>query len=308
MTRTANSFMDAPKRWDVIAVLFGSLAITFAAVPWYGRHHGFDGTTWVMFVVFASFNNLSITTGYHRLWAHRTYKANALVRLVFAFGGAFALQNSILKWASDHRRHHRFVDDKIRDPYSAGRGFWFSHMGWMLKDYPSAEKDFSNVRDLMQDSIVWFQHRFYIPLAISLNLGIPLIVGAVNGDIPGSLLLIGFLRLTVCHHTTFLINSLAHIWGTQPYSKENSARDNPFLAVLTFGEGYHNFHHAFPGDFRNAIRWWQWDPTKWLIRGMWLLGLAHGLKTTNPDLIAERRRSALGTKRENAHSIKDAGI
>jgi stearoyl-CoA desaturase (Delta-9 desaturase) len=292
ISTTIDAFADAPKRWDVIAVLFGVMAVAAVAAPWYGWRYGFDAFTWGMFAVFASLNNLSITTGYHRLWAHRTYKANVFVRLLLALGGAFALQNSILKWASDHRRHHRYMDDKLTDPYSARRGFWFSHMGWMLKDYPSARLDFSNVQDLMRDPIVRFQHRFYIPLAVFLNLGIPIAVGAVDGDIPGALILVGFLRLTVCHHTVLFINSLAHMWGTRPYSKATTARDNPVLAVLTFGEGYHNFHHAFPGDFRNAIRWWQWDPTKWLIRGLWLIGLARDLKTTHPDRIAARRKAA----------------
>ena len=103
------------------------------------------------------------------------------------------------------------------------------------------------------------------------------------------MILIGFLRLVVCHHTTFLINSLAHKWGTQPYSKKNTARDNPLIALLTFGEGYHNFHHAFPGDYRNAVRWWQWDPTKWLIRALWAVGLTRDLRTVRWERIQERR-------------------
>jgi stearoyl-CoA desaturase (Delta-9 desaturase) len=180
-------------------------------------------------------------------------------------------------------------------------------MGWMLKDYPSADQDFSNVQDLMRDSIVRFQHRFYVPLAIALNLGIPVAVGAISGDILGSLLLVGFLRLTVCHHATFLINSLAHMWGTQPYSKKTTARDNPVLAVLTFGEGYHNFHHTFPSDFRNAVRWWQWDPTKWLIRGLWLLGLARDLRTTGRNRIADQRRAVLESEARNSDSPATSG-
>jgi stearoyl-CoA desaturase (Delta-9 desaturase) len=286
--KTQGSFAAAPKRWEVIVTFAGTALIAAVAVPWYGWYHGFDGFLWAIFGLFAALNNLSITTGYHRLWSHRTFRANIVVRALLALGGAFALQNSVLKWASDHRRHHRFVDDPDTDPYAAKRGFWFSHMGWMLRDYPSAPLDFSNVKDLMRDPIVRFQHRYYLRLGVALNLGIPLVIGAVHGDIVGALILVGVLRLVVCHQTTFLINSLAHMWGTQPYSKENTARDNPVLAVLTFGEGYHNFHHAFPGDYRNGIRWWQWDPTKWLIRALWTVGLIRDLRTTRSERVAER--------------------
>ena len=257
----------------------------------YGFVIGYSGPLWLMFALFASLNNLSITTGYHRLWSHGSFKAHGIVRLLLALGGAFAFQNSILKWASDHRRHHRFVDDNQSDPYSANRGFWFSHLGWMLRDYPSGNIDFSNVPDLKRDPIVQFQHRFYLPLAIGLNVAIPIAIGLLWGDVLGALLLVGFSRLVVCHHTTFFINSLAHIWGRQPYSKQNTAKDNPLIAVLTFGEGYHNFHHAFPGDYRNAIRWWQWDPTKWLIRALWLVGLATDLRTTLPEKIAAMKEA-----------------
>lgn len=284
-----SSFTRAPKRWDVIGMFIVTTGITAVAVPWYAATHGFDAFTWGMFALFASLNNLSITAGYHRLWSHRTYKAHPILRALLALGGAFALQNSILKWSSDHRRHHQYVDDNESDPYSANRGFWFSHMGWMLRDYPSAPHDLSNVKDLEADPIVRFQHRFYLPLAVLLNFGLPIAIGALHGDILGALILVGFFRLIVCHHTTFFINSLAHIWGRQPYSKKNTARDNPLIAVLTFGEGYHNFHHAFPGDYRNAIRWWQWDPTKWLIRALSVVGLTRELRTVPMERIHAKR-------------------
>jgi fatty-acid desaturase len=156
-----------------------------------------------------------------------------------------ALQNSVLIWASQHRMHHRFVDDVDRDPYSAKRGFWFSHIGWILRNYPSGRNDFTNAKDLERDPIVMFQHRFYLPLALVMNIGLPLALGWAVGDLWGVFLLGGLLRLVVNHHFTWFINSLAHMWGTQPYTDENTARDNPALAFLTYGEGYHNFHHIF---------------------------------------------------------------
>jgi stearoyl-CoA desaturase (delta-9 desaturase) len=288
-----------PINW-VTATLF---ALTFLAavtlVPWYGITHGFSAAGWAGFFAFLAANGFSITAGYHRLWAHRSYEAHGSVRLFFAVFGAMALQNSVLIWATDHRRHHRFVDQNDADPYSAGRGFWFSHIGWMLRYWKTGRNDFSNGRDLQQDWVVRFQHRWYLPLVLVTNVGLPLALGWLAGDLWGVFLLAGVLRLVINHHVTFFINSLAHMWGTQPYSDENSARDNPVLAFLTYGEGYHNFHHIFDRDYRNAIRWWQWDPTKWLISSLSWVGMARKLQRV-PDVTIERARLAMQFKRAQA--------
>lgn len=228
------------------------------------------------------------------------------MRLFYALFGAMALQNSILIWGSQHRTHHRFVDDVERDPYSAKRGFWFSHMGWILRDYPSGRNDFTNAKDLERDPIVMFQHRWYLPLAIATNVGLPLALGWAVGDPWGVFLLGGLLRLVVNHHFTWFINSLAHMWGSQPYTDENTARDNPALAFLTYGEGYHNFHHIFQNDYRNGVRWWQWDPTKWLIAVLSWLGLAGNLKRV-PDLWIQRAQLAMQFKRMEAELEKRRG-
>ncbi len=111
-----------------------------------------------------------------------------------------------------------------------------------------------------------------------MNLGVPALLGLWNGDLWGALLLFGVMRLVVSHHCTFFINSLAHYWGRRPYTTANTARDNGLLALLTYGEGYHNFHHLFQWDYRNGVRWWQYDPTKWLIAACTWLGLARSLK------------------------------
>src|SRR3984957_10377451 len=189
-----------------------------------------------------------------------------------------ALQNSALVWAAGHRVHHKFIDDLDRDPYCAKKGFWFSHIGWMLHNYPSGEVDLNAVKDLQRDKMVMFQHEHYFTIALAANFGLPIIAGLITGDLWGTLLVAGFLRLVVSHHATFFINSLAHMWGTQPYSDKNTARDNPVVALLTYGEGYHNFHHMFAHDYRNGLRWWQWDPSKWFISSMSVLGLTRNLK------------------------------
>ena len=282
-----------------VAIFVGLPLIALVLVPAWGVLRGFDTFQWLWALAFLYLNGMSITGGYHRLWAHKAYDASPGLKWVLAFWGAGALQNSILVWASDHRRHHRHVDDNELDPYSAGRGLWFSHMGWMLREYRSNEPDFSNARDLQRDPVVMWQHRHYVPLTVFMNLGLPLLLGIWHGDILGTVLLVGLLRLVVNHHVTFFINSLAHFWGSRPYTEANSARDNGFLAFLTYGEGYHNFHHIFQTDYRNGIRWWQWDPTKWMISLCARLGLARNLNRV-PDFRIQR--ALLDTEFERARA------
>ena len=262
-----------PILWLPTSVLVLTPLAALILVPWHLATHGFNPALAGAALLVLVFNGMSITAGYHRLWAHKTYKAQPLLKWFFALFGAGATQNSILNWTSGHRRHHRFVDDNANDPYSAKRGFFFSHIGWMLRDHPTGRVNFDNVPDLQRDPIVMFQHNHYVALAISMNLVPAIIAGWLCGDVWGGVIWVGFLRLVVNHHVTFFINSLAHIWGKRPYTDSNTARDNFFIALLTWGEGYHNFHHHFQTDYRNGVRWWQFDPTKWLIRGAQWLGL-----------------------------------
>ena len=268
MADPARTEPHAPLVWTNVLMFTLTLAAAAILVPWYGVHHGFTVADWAVFVVFLGANGMAVTAGYHRLWAHRTYEAHWSVRLLYLVFGTMALQNSAFEWCAGHRTHHLHVDDVDRDPYSARRGFWFSHIGWMLRAYPSGRNDFANIPDLKKDRMLAFQHRYYVPLAIAANVGLPVAAGLVFGDVWGMLILAGVLRLVWSHHVTFFINSLAHMWGSRPYTEDNSARDNPLIAVVTYGEGYHNFHHIFAHDYRNGVRWWQWDPTKWLIAGL----------------------------------------
>ncbi|GAB0111134.1 fatty acid desaturase [Pseudoalteromonas distincta] len=240
---------------------------------------------------------LSITAGYHRLWAHKTYNAHPAVEFIFALGGAFALQNSALHWSSDHRIHHGQVDDPIKDPYAATNGFWYSHIGWMLRDYQGdSYGDYSNCRDLQRNKIVMWQHKHYLKLVIAMNVGLPLALGLLVGDVWGMLILAGLLRLVLSQHFTFFINSVAHIWGSRPYTEKNTARDNGFLALFTYGEGYHNFHHIFASDYRNGIKWFHYDPTKWMIRSLAAVGLANKLKRTPVERIEKAKAETLMSK------------
>lgn len=279
--------IKAPINWPAALVLTLTPLLALILIPWYSWNYDFSTAAWVSFFIIFPLNGLSITAGYHRLWAHRAYEASWPVRFVLMIFGTMAVQNSILFWSAGHRNHHRFVDDVDLDPYSAKRGFWFSHMGWMLRDYPSGHLDYKNVPDLKKDKMVMFQHKHYTLLAVLTNFGIPLAIGYMSGDVWGVFLLAGLLRLVISHHFTFFINSWAHISGSQPYTDQNTARDNPVMALFTWGEGYHNFHHIFQYDYRNGVKWWHYDPTKWLIYGMSKLGLARKLRRI-PRFIIEK--------------------
>jgi len=279
-----------PIIWTNVLLFSTTFLIAAIAVPYYAFTVGFSWAEIIATVLCLGYCGMSITAGYHRLWAHKTYEAHPALQYFFAIGGAFALQNSALHWSSDHRVHHKFVDQNDKDPYSAKRGFWFSHIGWMLREYQSQRySDYSNVRDLQNNPIVMWQHKHYLVLTIATNFGIPLFLGFLTDSYVGMLLSVGVLRLVLSHHFTFFINSLAHIWGSQPYTDQNSARDNGILAFLTYGEGYHNFHHIFEYDYRNGICWWQFDPTKWLIKSCSWLGLTRNLKVCPEDRILKAK-------------------
>jgi stearoyl-CoA desaturase (delta-9 desaturase) len=268
----------APINWDVTAVLGLTFLVAITVVPWYGIVYGYSAWAWAFFGIFLVLNGIGIGSGYHRLWSHRTYKAHPILQWFLAISGGMSLQNSIIVWCARHRIHHKDVDDNDKDPYSIGRGFWFAHIGWMLRDYKSGIIDYSVVRDLERDPVAAWQHRWYWTLVWVTNLGVPLLIGWLTGDAIGMFLLAGIARLVINHHVTFFINSLAHMWGKQPYTDENTARDQHFLALITYGEGYHNYHHMFQSDYRCGIRWWHLDINKWFISTCALLGLAKNRK------------------------------
>lgn len=267
-----------PVNWLAAIVLTTTPIAAAILIPLYAFFADFTTAAWVSFAVLLACNGLSITGGYHRLWAHRAYEAHWSVKIFFMLFGGMAIQNSILIWASSHRTHHRHVDEVDGDPYSINRGFWFAHIGWMLRNYETGKPNFSNANDLLNDKIVMFQHNYYLPIVLVMNIGLPLALGWMLGDLWGVFLLGGLLRLVASHHFTFFINSLCHMWGTRPYTDENTARDNPVLALLTWGEGYHNYHHIFQYDYRNGVKWYQYDPTKWLVLSLSWVGLTKKLK------------------------------
>lgn len=204
------------------------------------------------------------------------------------------MQGSIKWWSRGHRAHHRYTDTDL-DPYSAQRGFLWSHVGWMIVK-PRRKQGFADVSDLQNSEVVRWQHRWYIPLIFGMGFVFPtLVAGLLWGDLRGGFFFAGAARLLFVHHSTFCVNSLAHWLGETPFDDKHTPRNHWLTALATIGEGYHNFHHEFPQDFRNAIQWYQYDPTKWFIYSMFRLGLASQLKTF-PDNEIKRGQFAMRVK------------
>jgi len=266
--------------------LIGTFATTCTAVPLYIWHYGLDAFQIGLFFFFLVSTALSITLGYHRLFSHLTFQASPLVKLYTLLFGAAAFEGSALAWSADHRRHHKFVDHDD-DPYDISKGLFHAHIGWLLFR-TGPETPLTWVRDLQKDKLAWWQHQYYVPTAIAMGFAVPAMIGWMYGGpiaALGGFLLAGVARIVVVHHMTFCINSLCHWIGDRPYSSHVSARDSLIMAFFTFGEGYHNFHHEFQYDYRNGVKPWQFDPTKWTI---WLLakvGLVRNLRTVPEERI-----------------------
>lgn len=301
--RNPESFDNAPINWVPAIVLLSTPILAIILVPWYLWTHGTNPTVWTAFAFFMAWTGLSITAGYHRLWAHKSYEAHPIVKYFLLLGATLAVQSSAFDWCSGHRTHHRHVDDEYDDPYSSARGFWFSHMQWMLKKYPSGQYDYKNIPDLKKDKVLTLQHKYYGLWVVLTNVVVVGIAGLITGDMLGTFLIAGLLRLVLTHHFTFFINSLCHMIGSRPYTDENTARDNPVLAVLTWGEGYHNYHHYFQYDYRNGVKWWQYDPTKWFIATLSKIGLASELKRVD-DLTIKHAEVTMQFKRAQERIAK----
>ncbi|MFO1498266.1 MAG: fatty acid desaturase [Verrucomicrobiota bacterium] len=275
-----------PIHWRNSLFLIGTLVTTLSAVPAYIWYRGMDAFQLGLFLFFFAATGLSITLGYHRLYSHQSFKATWPVRFFTLLFGAAAFENSALCWAADHRRHHKHSDGDD-DPYDISKGFFHAHMGWILFRCPP-ETSLDWVRDLQQDRLVMWQHRYYVPIALATAFAAPTALGWVYGgwwSALGAFLIGGVARVVFVHHMTFFINSLCHTIGRQPYSSRCSARDSAIMAWFTFGEGYHNFHHEFQHDYRNGVKPWQFDPTKWCI---WLLhkaALVRNLRRVSEDKI-----------------------
>ena len=253
--------------------------------------------TILMIPVFYLIGGLGVTAGVHRLWSHKSYKAKLPLRILLMCFNCVSFQNDILEWCRDHRVHHKYSETDA-DPHNINRGFFFAHVGWLLmKKHPDVLIKGKNVdmSDLKEDSVVMFQHKYYYPLSILLNILLPI-------SIPWyfwheSVILAGFLvvvlRYVCVLQGTWLVNSAAHVWGSQPYNKHIQPADNRFVSTFAIGEGWHNYHHTFPYDYSTSEWGIRINLTTLLIDVMSAVGLAYDRKTVSKEAIL-RVRERLG--------------
>ncbi|XP_030526211.1 palmitoyl-monogalactosyldiacylglycerol delta-7 desaturase, chloroplastic-like isoform X1 [Rhodamnia argentea] len=240
---------------------------------------------WVAVSLYLVTGLLGITLSFHRNLSHRSFKLRKWLEYLFAYCGVLALQGNPIDWVSTHRYHHQHCDSE-RDPHSPLEGFWFSHMSWLFDTNSVVQRcgGPNNVGDLEKQPFYRFLQRTYIahPIALAVLLN-------ALGGVP--FLLWGMcVRIVWVYHITWLVNSACHVWGKQAWNTGDLSRNNWWVAVLAFGEGWHNNHHAFEYSARHGIEWWQLDITWYVVRLLQVLGLATDVKLPSE---AQKQRLAL---------------
>jgi len=237
------------------------------------------------------FSGAGITAGAHRLWAHRAYKAKAPLRLFLTLANSMAGQNSIYVWCRDHRVHHK-CSETVGDPHNAKRGFFFAHMGWLLvRKHPAVLKAGKRIdmSDLEADPVVMFQHRHYLACYLAAAFLLPTLVPWLGwGESLSNAYFMAVFRYVAVLHFTWLVNSAAHFFGNKPYDVNIGATENMAVSVLAMGEGFHNYHHAFPWDYSTSEWGLNTNLTTGFIRLMAFLGQAYRLRSTTAATIAAR--------------------
>ncbi|RZC34109.1 FA desaturase domain containing protein, partial [Asbolus verrucosus] len=249
--------------------------------------------TFLWFSLLCFLSSQGAASGAHRLWTHRSYKATLTLRVLLCFLQTLSFQNSIHEWARDHRVHHKFTDTDA-DPHNSTRGFFFSHMGWlMVRKHPEVITKGKTVdlSDLEADPVVMFQKKYYLILAPIISFVIPTLIPWYYWEegFYTSWCVAGMLRYMLSLHVTWLINSAAHKWGTKPYDKYIKPVENPTVSILTFGEGWHNYHHTFPWDYKAAeLGTYSTNLNTAFIDFMAWIGWAYELKSASADIVLKR--------------------
>ncbi|XP_044737353.1 acyl-CoA Delta-9 desaturase-like [Chrysoperla carnea] len=237
--------------------------------------------------------SLAVTAGSHRLWSHRAYKATWQLKLILMIFQTISFQGSIYRWCRDHRVHHKYTDTDA-DPHNSRRGAFYSHIGWlMVKRHPQYVEKLKliDMSDLKNDPLLKFQIRYYFPLLFSLCFLLPTIIPWYfwNETLQNAWFICVCFRYIFTFQVTCLVNSWAHIWGTQPYDTRSSGRETFFTSALTFGEGWHNFHHTFPWDYRaSELSGLLVNPTMMLLKLFAKIGWAYDLKKVSVEVIKKR--------------------
>jgi len=246
---------------------FGVFHALALLAPWFFSWEGLFTAIFLHWL----FGSIGICLGYHRLLSHRSLEVPKPLEYIIAIIGALALQGGPIFWVAGHRLHHAYTEDIEKDPYSAKKGFWWSHMLWLV--YPQKRFfDYESYKqfapDLDRDPFYRWLNRYYLFLQIPLGI----LFYCLGG---WSLVIYGmFVRAVLLWHSTWLINSVTHIRGYRTFASEDNSRNLWWAALLTYGEGWHNNHHSHPRVAKAGLQWWEIDPTWWVIQVLKTLGLA----------------------------------
>lgn len=242
--------------------------------------------------LYAVLGGLGITAGAHRLWSHRSYKARLPLKVFLMLCNTVACQNSLIEWCRDHRLHHKGSETDA-DPHNSNRGWFFAHMGWLLqRKHPKVIQMGRklDLTDLYEESVLTFQKRNYLPMAMILGFLIPISVCYTYFELSlFQSISIAAWRYVSSLHCTWFVNSAAHIWGSQDYDTKIEARESELVSLGALGEGFHNYHHTFPFDYSTSEHGGYCNFTTLFIDTMAFLGLAYDLKTAKPEMINKRR-------------------
>ncbi|XP_054002310.1 acyl-CoA Delta-9 desaturase-like isoform X2 [Hylaeus anthracinus] len=278
---------ETPIIWENV---IGMAALHALAI--YGFVQGYRDAkfwTWMWHIGIDLFIGYGITAGAHRLWAHRCYSAKLPLRLILAFAFCMSAQKRPYSWIRDHRTHHKYTETPA-DPHNANRGFFFSHIGWLLvKRHPAVKEYGSKVdmSDIRADPVLEFCDKYFEIIMVTSAVVLPVVVPVYGwGETWFISIFANILRYIVALHLTFLVNSFAHMWGNRPYNRELRPTENAIVSFFALGEGWHNYHHAFPWDYKAAeLGAYGLNTTTGFIDLMARLGLAYDLKTPEKELV-----------------------
>ncbi len=220
---------------------------------------------------------LGITLGWHRLISHRSFQVPKWLEYFFVFCGSLAMQGGPIWWVGLHRHHHRYSDQDV-DHHDSNKGFWWSHMGWMFHEVPALKEVPRFTQDIADDPVYRFFDNYFFPMQIALGVllyligGWPFVIWGI------------FVRLVLVYHCTWLVNSATHMFGYKSHESHDNSRNCWWVALLTYGEGWHNNHHAYQYSARHGLQWWEFDTTWIMIRTLQALGLATKVKLPNANV------------------------
>ena len=258
-----------------------------------------DAVDLALLAVMYVLTGFGITVGYHRLFTHRSFHARRPVQYAFAVLGSMAAQGPLMYWVADHRKHHAHTD-REGDPHSPHLsgcgvrgvigGLLHAHVGWLMTDWGQAEHT-RYARDIVDDRGLRRINNLFVPIVVA-GLLLPALAGyAIKGTLAGAatgFLWGGLVRVFLVHHVTWSINSICHFFGRRRFAVEDHSTNVFWLALPSFGEAWHHNHHAFPRSAVSGLRWWELDPSAWLIRVMERLRLVHGVVRITPERQQEK--------------------